>query len=90
MRIIGKFVDKAPAILKIANNGYEALKAHLLPNISERGAQTNGPTPKPPMSLLPHIQAKCDLPRTYKLNPAIPSSCVVPSNSFIIYGMADE
>ena len=75
MRIIGRFVERAPAMLKIANKGYEALKAHLRPNISERGAQSSGPTPKPtyqPSDVLAEVNM--NLPRTYKLNPAIPSS----------------
>lgn len=44
---IGILIERAPAMLKIAKRGYEALNAHLRPNISDNGAQINGPTPNP-------------------------------------------
>jgi hypothetical protein len=88
---MGRFVERAPAMLKIANKGYEALNAHLRPNISERGAHSSGPTPNPACQAGDTlVKVNKDVPRTYRLNPAIPSSCVVPSNCRIISGMADE
>jgi len=90
MRIIGRFVDSAPAMLKIANNGYEALNAHRRPNISEIGAQNKGPTPNPAHQSRSSLRLEECAPRTYKLNPAIPSSCVVPLKVFIISGIAEE
>jgi len=90
MRIIGRFVDSAPAMLKIANNGYEALNAHRRPNISEIGAQNKGPTPKPAHQYRHKFDLERDVPRTYRLNPDIPCSCVVPLKVFIMSGIADE